>query len=381
MAGPLAGVRVLEIAALGPAPFAAMLLADMGADVTVVSRADRAFGAAPETAKGNVFDRGRRSVAVDLKHADGVAAVLRLARSTDVFIEGFRPGVAERLGIGPEVVRARNPRVIYGRMTGWGQTGPLADRAGHDINYLALAGPLAHIGRRDQPPTPPLNLVGDFGGGGMLLAFGITCALQERSVSGLGQTIDAAMVDGAAILSAPMAAGYALGYFHPERGTNWLDSGAPYYDAYLCADGQWLSVGAIETKFYDNLLAGMGLDPATLPDQNDESQWPALKERFAAVFRSRPRAEWVEIFADPDNCVTPVIGYADVLADEHIQARQTYVDLDGILQPAPAPRFDRTPGELDRPPVTAGQHTDEVLGDAGFTVDEIAALRATGAVA
>ena len=219
MAGPLAGVRVLEIAGLGPAPFAAMLLADMGADVTVVSRADRAFGAPPESAKGNVFDRGRRSVAVDLKHPDGVATVLRLADRADVFIEGFRPGVAERLGLGPEVVRARNPRLVYGRMTGWGQTGPLADRAGHDINYIALAGPLAHIGRKGQPPTPPLNLVGDFGGGGMLLAFGIACALTERNTSGQGQTIDAAMVDGAAILSAPMAPGTSLRWFTTASST------------------------------------------------------------------------------------------------------------------------------------------------------------------
>ena len=279
------------------------------------------------------------------------------------------------------MVRARNPRVIYGRMTGWGQTGPLADRAGHDINYIALAGPLAHIGRRGQPPTPPLNLLGDFGGGGMLLAFGITCALQERSVSGLGQTIDAAMVDGAAILSAAMAPGYALGYFHEERGTNWVDSGAPYYEVYECADGEWLSVGAIEDKFYANLLAGLGLDPATLPGQNDEAAWPTMKEQFAAVFRTRTRAEWLDVFAHPDNCVTPVLGFGDVLADDHIRARGTYVELDGIPQPAPAPRFDRTPASLDRPPVTAGQHTDEVLAEAGLSADDIGALRAAGAVA
>lgn len=381
MSGPLEGVRVLELAGLGPAPFAAMLLADMGADVTVVHRADRAVGAAPDSAKGNVFDRGRRSIAVDLKHPDGVATVLRLVDTTDVFIEGFRPGVAERLGLGPDTVRGRNPLVVYGRMTGWGQTGPMAARAGHDINYIALAGPLAHIGRRDQPPTPPLNLLGDFGGGGMLLAFGVACALNERTRSGVGQVIDAAMVDGAAILASAMMPAYALGYFHEERGTNFLDSGAPYYDVYECADGSWISVGAIEAKFYGNLLAGLGLDPASLPDQNDESAWPTLRERFATAFRSRARDEWLEVFADDDNCVTPVLPFTQVLDEPHLAARQTYVDLDGVPQPAPAPRFDRTPGALDRPPPVAGQHTDELLADAGLTPAEIAALRASGAVA
>lgn len=383
MAGPLEGTRVIEIAGLGPAPFAAMLLADMGADVIVVHRADRAMGAPPESAKGNVYDRGRRSVAVDLKHPEGVAVVLRLAESADVFIEGFRPGVAERLGIGPVEVQARNERIVYGRMTGWGQDGPLASRAGHDINYLALAGPLAHIGRRDQPPTPPLNLIGDFGGGGLLLAFGITCALNERSRSGLGQVIDAAMVDGAAILSAPIAPAFALGYFHAERGTNWLDSGAHYYDSYECADGRWISVGAIEAKFYANLLAGLGLDPVAdgLPDQHDESQWPAMKERFAAIFRTRTCEQWEAVFADPDNCVTPVLGFGEVLGDDHLRARATYVEVDGVPQPAPAPRFGRTPAALGRPPATAGQHTVQILREAGLTAAEIEALRAAGAVA
>jgi alpha-methylacyl-CoA racemase len=381
MGGPLEGVRVLELAGLGPAPFAAMLLADMGADVTVVHRADRATGADPTTAKGNVLDRGRRSIAVDLKHPDGVATVLRLVDGADVFIEGFRPGVAERLGLGPEIVRGRNPRVIYGRMTGWGQAGPMASRAGHDINYIALAGPLAHIGRRDQPPTPPLNLLGDFGGGGMLLAFGVACALNERNRSGEGQVIDAAMVDGAAILAAAMVPAYALGFFHEERGTNFLDSGAPWYDVYECADGQWISVGAIEPKFYANLLAGLGLDPATLPDQNDEAGWPVLRERFAAAFGAEPRSHWLAVFAEDDNCITPVLPFKDVLADEHLVGRQTYIDLDGVPQPAPAPRFDRTPAALDRPPPAVGQHTDELLTEAGMSPPDIGALRASGAVA
>ncbi len=381
MGGPLEGVQVLELAGLGPAPFAAMLLADMGADVIVVHRADRAVGAEPSSAKGNVFDRGRRSIAVDLKHPDGVATVLRLAERADVLIEGFRPGVAERLGLGPDVVRGRNPRIVYGRMTGWGQTGPLAARAGHDINYIALAGPLAHIGRRGQPPTPPLNLLGDFGGGGMLLAFGVACALHERDRSGEGQVIDAAMVDGAAILASAMVPAYALGYFHEERGTNFLDSGAPWYDVYECADGTWISVGAIEAKFYANLLAGLVFDPADLPDQHDEAAWPALRERFAEVFRRRSRAAWLEVFADDDNCVSPVLPFTEVLDDEHLAARGTYVDLDGVPQPAPAPRFDRTPAELHRPPPVVGQHTAELLAEAGFSPEEVAALRAGGAVA
>ena len=382
MPGPLAGVRVIEIAGLGPAPFAAMMLADMGADVVVVDRADQVTGAGAESAKGMVYTRGRRSVGIDLKNPEGVAAVLRLVDTADVFIEGFRPGVAERLGIGPDVVRARNPRVIYGRMTGWGQTGPMSGRAGHDINYIALAGPLAHIGRRDQPPTPPLNLLGDFGGGGMLLAFGIACALTERAQSGEGQTIDAAMVDGAAILAAAIAPAYALGYFHAERGTNWVDSGAPYYDAYQCADGAWLSVGAIEAKFYANLLIGLGLGAVEdLPEQNDESEWPAMKQRFAAIIATKSRADWVEVFAGDDNCVTPVLSFADVMTDEHLAARSTYVDIDGIPQPAPAPRFDRTPATLDRPPAAAGQHSDEILGECGFSLDDVTRLRDAGAIA
>jgi alpha-methylacyl-CoA racemase len=381
MGGPLEGVRVVEIAGLGPAPFAAMMLADMGADIVVVDRADLVAGAVAELARGTVYARGRRSVAVDLKHPDGVEAVLRLADQADVLIEGFRPGVAERLGFGPEVVRTRNPRLIYGRMTGWGQTGPLASRAGHDINYISLAGPLAHIGRAGQLPTPPLNLLGDFGGGGLLLAFGIACALAERARSGEGQVIDAAMVDGAAILSAPIAAAFALGFFHNERGTNWLDSGAPYYDVYECADGELLSVGAIEPKFYANLLEGLGLAGDDLPDQNDAAAWPALKARFAAIFATKSRDEWVAVFADDDNCVTPVLRFGDVIHDEHLRARGTYVEIDGVLQPTPQPRFDRTPATLGRPPAAPGEHTDEVLGEWGFTADEIATLRSARAIA
>jgi alpha-methylacyl-CoA racemase len=373
-------VRVVEIAGLGPAPFAAMCLADMGADVVVVDRADRAVGAELSSAAGNVSGRGRRSIAIDLKHADAASVVAALVADADVFIEGFRPGVAERLGIGPDVLRAANPQLVYGRMTGWGQHGPRADQAGHDINYIAVAGPLAHIGRAGALPTPPLNLVGDFGGGGLLLAFGVVCALAERSRSGQGQTIDAAMVDGAALLGAPMVPAFAMGYLHPERGTNFVDSGAPYYEVYECADGALISVGAIEEKFYVNLLAGLGIDPADLADQDDQSAWPATKARFAAAFATRPRSAWLEVFAGPDNCVAPVHRYDEVLGDDHLRARSTYVELDGVLQPAPAPRFDRTPAVLDRPPAPAGHHTDEILGACGFDADAIAALRDAGVV-
>lgn len=381
MGGPLEGVRVVEVAGLGPAPFAAMLLADMGADVVVIERADRVVGADPSTAAGNVSGRGRRSIGIDLKAPGALEVVLALVDDADVFIEGFRPGVAERLGIGPDVLRARNPALIYGRMTGWGQTGPRARQAGHDINYIAVAGPLAHIGRAGELPAPPLNLVGDFGGGGMLLAFGIACALAERSRSGAGQVIDAAMVDGAALLAAPMVPAYALGYLHPERGTNFIDSGAPYYDVYACADGALISVGAIEAAFYANLLDGLGLADEDLPDQDDESGWPALKERFAAVFATRPRAEWLDLFAGSDHCVAPVHRFDEVLADEHLAARGTYVERDGVLQPAPAPRFDRTPATLPAPPVPAGHDTDDVLGRAGFGTDDVHRLRAAGVVA
>ena len=371
----------MEVAGLGPAPFAAMLLADMGADVVVIERADRVMGADPDSAKGNVSNRGRHSIGIDLKAPGAVDVVLALVDEADVFIEGFRPGVAERLGIGPDVVRGRNPRVIYGRMTGWGQTGPRSDQAGHDINYIALAGPLAHIGRAGELPAPPLNLVGDFGGGGMLLAFGIACALAERARSGEGQVIDAAMVDGAALLAAPMVPAYAMGYLHPERGTNFVDSGAPYYDVYECGDGRLISVGAIEARFYANLLSGLGLADADLPAQDDEASWPALKERFAAIFASRPRHEWLDVFGGPDQCVAPVHRFDEVLTDDHLVARGTYVERDGVLQPTPAPRFDRTPAPLPTPPAAAGQHTDEVLRHAGFGEDAITELRSSGVVA
>lgn len=382
MTGPLAGVTVVELAGLGPAPFGCMVLADLGADVICIDRAANSVGSEPESVKHNVYGRGRRSVGVDLKHPDGVEVVARLCERADVFVEGMRPGVTERLGVGPDVLRARNPRLIYARMTGWGQDGPMAPRAGHDLNYIALAGPLAHIGRAGQPPTVPLNLVGDFGGGGMLLALGVCAALVERSGSGEGQVIDAAMVDGAALLLAPVFPAYAMGYWHPERGTNALDGGAPFYDCYRCADGEWVSIGALEPQFYAALLTVLGIaDEPDLPEQSDESMWPAMKERFALIFAQRTRAEWVAAFDGVDACFAPVLSMAEVADDPHIRARGTYVEEDGVVQAAPAPRFSRTPGALDRPPDPPGRHTDEVLVERGFTIDEVAALRASGAVA
>ena len=387
MGGPLEGVRVIEVAGLGPAPFGAMVLADLGADVVTVDRASNAMGADLSTAAGNVYGRGRRSIGVDLKSAEGVAVVRRLTESADVFVEGFRPGVAERLGLGPDDLTTPNPRLVYARMTGWGQYGPMAAKAGHDINYVALAGPLAHIGRVGQPPTVPLNLLGDFGGGGLLMAMGVCAALVERASSGRGQVLDVAMVDGVALLAAAMAPAYTGGYFSEERGTNLLDSGAPFYDCYETADGRWLSVGALEPQFYADLLIGLGLDDGaawpdgTVPDRDDQACWPVLRERFSDLFASRSLDDWLAAFADLDACIAPVLSFSAVAADPHLSARGTWVDVDGVVQPAPAPRFDRTPAMLDRPPAPAGHHTDEVLAEAGFAAADIADLRSSGAIA
>ena len=387
MAGPLAGVKVVEVAGLGPAPFGAMVLADLGADVTCIDRPDRVFGLPVETARGNIYARGRRSVAVDLKSPDGVGVVRRLADGADVFIEGFRPGVAERLGLGPDDLRADHPELIYARMTGWGQDGPMAAKAGHDLNYVALAGPLAHIGRAGQPPTPPLNLLADFGGGGLLLAMGVCAALVERAGSGSGQVIDAAMLDGVALLSCAIGQAYAGGYFSAERGTNLFDGGAPFYDCYRTADDHWLSVAPLEAPFYADLLAGLGLDEPSawpegrVPDRDDEADWPALRARFEATIAARPLDAWLATFADLDACVAPVRPFTEVAHDPHVAARGTWISDGEVVQPAPAPRFDRTPATLDRPPVPAGHHTDQVLADAGYGTEEIDQLRATGAVA
>ena len=384
MAGPLSGLRIIELAGIGPGPFAAMLLADMGAEVLRVDRAQSVVGGDPAAPPLDPLLRGRRSIGIDLKHPEGVEAVLRLVASADALLEGFRPGVTERLGLGPDVCLARNPRLVYGRMTGWGQEGPYAMTAGHDINYIALAGALEGVGRAGQPPTPPLNMVGDFGGGAMFLAFGIVCGVLEARESGAGQVVDAAMVDGAATLMSMFHGFRAMGVWQPERGTNLLDSGAHFYDVYECADGGYVSIGSIEPQFYAELLRLTGLaedgSDGDLPSQHDRSQWPAMKGRLAAIFKSRSRDEWCAVMEGTDVCFAPVLSLDEAPTHPHMAARGTFTEVGGVRQPAPAPRFSRTEAEIARPPSHPGQHTDEVLGDWGFGAEEVAALRAAGAV-
>jgi alpha-methylacyl-CoA racemase len=379
--GPLAALKVVEIAGIGPAPFCGMVLADLGADVVRIDRAANVTGNYLGMPSQDLLNRGRRSIGVDLKNPEGVEVVLDLVAQADVLIEGFRPGVAERLGIGPDACQARNPRLVYGRMTGWGQQGPYAPAAGHDINYIALAGALDPIGRQDQPPTPPINLLGDFGGGGMLLAVGVLAAVVEAQRSGRGQVVDAAMVDGSALLMTMVHSFRSMGMWQDQRGTNMLDTGAHFYDVYETADGRYLSVGAIEPQFYDALLQGLGLAGEELPWQHDRSQWPALKERFAAIFKTRTCDEWCEVFDGTDACVAPVLTIPEAVAHPHNVARATFVEVAGVPQPAPAPRFDRTAPEAPDPPPHAGQHTDEILDQLGLDGDRIAKLRAAGAVA
>jgi alpha-methylacyl-CoA racemase len=376
--GPLSGVRVLEFEAIGPGPFCGMMIADMGADVLLVDRpTDPGLGLDRER-RTDVMLRGRRSVTLDLKSKDGVAAALALAQKADALIEGFRPGVMERLGLGPDVLLARNPRLVYGRMTGWGQEGPLAPRAGHDINYIALTGILDAIGRAGGPPAPPLNLVGDFGGGGMLLAFGIACALVEARSSGRGQVVDAAMVDGASVLSAMFAGMLAAKQWGEPRGRNVLDSGAPWYDAYETGDGRFVAIGAIEPKFYAELLDRLGLAGEALPKQHDRAGWPVLRERFAQAFRSRTRDEWCRVFEGSDACFAPVLTFAEARGHPHIAGRRGYLDVGGVPQPAPAPRFGRTPGEVRRAPPERGALGREALADWGFSPAEIERLATLG---
>ncbi len=328
-----------------------------------------------------LLGRGRRSLVVDLKHERGAEVVLRLAADADALIEGFRPGVAERLGIGPDVCLARNPRLVYGRMTGWGQDGPLRHAAGHDIDYIAVAGALHPIGQQGRAPVPPLNLLGDYGGGGLLLAFGIACGLLEARRSGQGQVIDAAIVDGAALLTTMVHELAPLGLWNERRGTNLLDGGAPFYGVYETADGEHMAVGALEPKFYAELLGRLGLDAGDLPAPADRARWPQLRERLAAVFRTRTRAEWCELLEGSDACVAPVLRPSEAPAHRHNLERGTFVPVGGSPQPAPAPRFSRTPPTPPSPPPAPGQHTDEVLAAWGFDAAEIAGLRAAGAVA
>jgi len=381
MAGPLSGIRIVEIAGIGPGPFCAMMLADLGADVIRVDRAERARAPRMPGPNLDLLNRGRRSVGVDLKSPAGVEVVLRLVERADALIEGFRPGVMERLGLGPEVCLARNARLVYGRMTGWGQDGPLAKAAGHDINYIALSGALHAIGRADGPPPPPLNLVGDFGGGGLLLAYGIACALVERSRSGRGQVVDAAMVDGAAALMAIIYGAHAAGWWRDERQSNMLDGGAHFYDSYETRDGKYVAIGSIEPQFYEQLLALTGLSDEELPKQMDRSGWQPMKKRLAEIFRSRTRDEWCRIMEGTDVCFAPVLSLAEAPEHPHNRARGTFVEVEGVRQPGPAPRFSRTPGEIERPPAHAGEHTDEALAAWGFAADELARLREAGAIA
>jgi alpha-methylacyl-CoA racemase len=383
MAGPLTGYRIIEIAGIGPGPFAAMMLADMGAEVIRVERAQSVRGPAPDTPHYDVMLRGRRNIAVDLKHPDGVATLLDLVEQADALIEGFRPGVMERLGVGPEVCLARNPKLVFGRMTGWGQEGMYAQAAGHDINYIALAGALAHFGRRDEAPVPPLNMVGDFGGGGMFLAYGVVCALLEAQRSGTGQVVDTAMVDGAAVLMSMFWAFKSIGMFDENaRGTNLLDTGAHFYDVFRCADGQYVSIGSIEPQFYAELmrLTGLDADPE-FAKQMDKASWPHLKQRLGDVFATKTRAEWCAIMEATDVCFAPVLTMSEAAEHPHNVERGTFIEVGGMRQPAPAPRFSRTVPAVERPPAHAGQHTREVLADWGIAADRVDALLASGAVA
>ncbi|MBC8365505.1 MAG: CoA transferase [Actinobacteria bacterium] len=379
--GALDGVRVIELAGIGPGPFCGMMLADQGAEVIQVNRVAEVRGGDPDRPPGNVLGRGRRSIGVDLKSPEGVEAVMRLVEGADIIFEGFRPGVAERLGVGPGDCLARNPSIVYGRMTGWGQDGPYASMAGHDINYIALAGVLAHLGRSDSGPVPPMNLVGDFGGGGMYLAYGMVCALFEARSSGQGQVVDAAMVDGAASLMSFIHGMLASGFHTPERGANMLDTGAHFYDVYECADGGWISIGSIEPQFYAELLDRLGLDAERFANQHDKGLWPEFTKEIAAVVRTKTRDEWDAILEGSDVCYAPVLTVGEAERHPHNVARGTFIEVGGITQPGPAPRLSRTPGEVRRPPAHAGQHTDEILAEAGFEADQVAALRASGAVA
>ena len=378
--GPLNGIKIVELAGIGPGPFAAMMLSDMGAEILRIDRVSSAERERPAPPATDTLNRGRKSAAVDLKHSEGMRTVQRLVDGADVLIEGFRPGVTERLGLGPDACLKRNPRLIYGRMTGWGQEGPLAQVAGHDINYIALAGALEPIGRAGDLPVPPLNLVGDFGGGGLLLAFGVVCALNERHRSGKGQVVDAAMVDGAALLTTLVHGMRSAGSWTDERGTNMLDTGAHFYEVYETGDGKSISIGAIEPRFYAQLVHTVELDALELPDQMDRTQWPALKRRLAAIFKTKTREEWCAIMEGTDICFAPVLSMAEAPGHPHNKHRGTFVDVDGVTQPAPAPRFSRTPPEISRAPASPGQHTEEALVEWGFSIDEVARLRQSGAI-
>jgi alpha-methylacyl-CoA racemase len=380
--GPLAGKRIIEIAGIGPGPFAAMLLSDLGAEVIRVERAGAVRGPTPDKPAGDVSLRGRRNVAIDLKHPDGVATLLDLIDSADGLIEGFRPGVMERLGVGPDVCLERNPKLVFGRMTGWGQDGPYAQAAGHDINYISLAGALAHFGRAGQAPVPPLNMVGDFGGGGMFLALGVVAALLEAQTSGQGQVVDTAMVDGTAVLMTMFWSMKAAGIFDEQNpGTNLLDTGAHFYDVYECSDGRYISIGSIEPQFYAELMRLTGLEgDDQFARQMDATQWPELKVRIAELFKTRTCDEWCELMEMTDVCFAPVLTMSEAAQHPHNVERQTFIELGGTVQPAPAPRFSRTAAEVTQLPAHAGEHTRQVLADWGVNAERIGQLLESGAV-
>ena len=377
MPGPLHGIKVIELAGIGPCPFAAMMLADMGAEVIRIDRKPAPGAETPFPSLGTRFDvmaRNRRSLALDLKHPAAREVVLALAEQADILIEGFRPGVMERLGLGPDACRARNPKLVYGRITGWDQTGPLSQAAGHDLNYIALSGMLHAMGRAGSPPSPPLNLVGDFSGGAMMLAFGVVCAALEARSSGQGQVVDAAMTDGSSLLGAMLYGLRAHGSWSDKRASNMLDGGAPFYDTYACSDGKYLAVGAIEPQFYARLLALSGATGPDFAQQWNEARWPALKATFAALFATRTRDAWCALLEGTDACVAPVLDMAEAPAHPHNRARASFIEIDGVTQPAPAPRFSRTVPDAVAGPATPGQHSAAILADWGWTPDAIAQL-------
>src|SRR5688572_11336279 len=374
--GPLGGIKVLEFESIGPAPFAGMLLADMGADVLVIDRPASTDLGLKRERWYDVMMRGKRSVTLDLKKKESTAAALELVARAEALIEGMRPGVMERLGLGPEIVLKKNPKLVYGRMTGWGQDGPLAPRAGHDINYIALAGVLHAIGRKGEPPVPPLNLIGDFGGGGMLLGFGVACALIEASRSGRGQVVDAAMVEGASLLAAMFSGFLASKNWSEERGSNILDTGAPWYDVYETKDGKYVSIGSIEARFFEELIQRLRLDG--VPAQHDRARWPQMRSMFAKAFKSKTRDEWCRVFEGSDACFAPVLSWSEARRDAHNASRKSFIEIKGVAQPAPAPRFSRTPGAVRRAPPERGEGGLAALADWGFDAHAIKTLRALG---
>jgi len=377
--GPLAGLKIIELAGLGPAPFGAMLLADMGAEVIRIDRIKADTGIGVESTF-DVLARNRTCIRLDLKHPEGQETLLRLVEQADGLIEGFRPGVIERLGFGPDILLERNPRLVIGRMTGWGQDGPLAQRAGHDINYVALSGALFSIGSKDGPPVPPLNLVGDFGGGGLLLAFGLVCALLEARGSGIGQVVDAAMIDGSALLTAGIHGMLAQGMFQEGRGQTILNGGAPFYGVYECADGEFITIGSLEPQFFDELLTRLAIDPAQFGNRNNPRNWPAQRQLLEAVFKTLSRDAWTERLQDTDICFAPVLRMKEAPHHPHNQARGVFTEVDGFIQPAPAPRFSRTRPAPCVAPSVPGADTDDLLSRFGFSAEDISRLHDNGAV-